>query len=130
MSQNEDSKVDTGKAVLAEVADALKTSSQKVRGRLVDALVERELAKRVDLLDKALVTRAKLNAEVNKIRPKKMYDASGQEVPGFFTAEEVKTLNQAKEKLAKFDRTLEAAFNGEGFDKLAQAVGGGGSSEE
>lgn len=146
MSQNEDTKVSTGTAVLAEVADALKASAPAVRSRLVSALTEREVAKRVDMLDKALVKRAQLQTEVYKIKPPgkklfKLVDGQMQEVEAVFTPEEVKKFNddtkqynkllkEATEKLQKFDAALESAFAGEGFEKLAKQLGGGGNDSE
>lgn len=136
MSQNEDTKVNTGAAVLAEVADALKSSAGVVRNRLVTALTERELVKRVDLLDKALVKRRDLQRDLNKIQPKKPFmtflDGKMVEVAATYTPEEAKQFEkqrkEASEKLAKFDAALEKAFGGEDFDKLANLLGG--KSEE
>lgn len=132
MSQNSDSpQTPTGTTVLAEVADALKGASGAVKQRLVDALVERELVKRVDMLDKALLKRRDLARELAKIQPKKTYKFVGPdqvEVESTYTAEEAKqfqkTLKDATEKVTKFDAALEAAFQGNGFDKLAQLLGG------
>ncbi len=140
MSQNEEVKVNTAQTVIAEVADVLKNSMSSVRSRLVSALTERELVKRVDILDKALTKRAQLQGDLNKIRlPSKkafkLVDGQMQEVEAVFTQEEVKKFNEeskqyakqlkeATEKLQKFDNALERAFAGEGFDKLANLVGG------
>lgn len=135
MSQNEEPKVNTGATVLAEVADVLKGSSGTVRTRLVSALVERELVKRVDLLDKAIVKRQELVRALNKIQPKKMMklvNGKMEEVEALYSSEEakqfMKTVKEATEKLAKFDSAMEEAFNGTGFDKLANMVSG--KSEE
>jgi hypothetical protein len=156
MSQSNDSnQTSTGAGVLAEVATALQGSTGEVRGRLVKALTERELVKRVDLLDKALVKRAQLQNELNGIRPpgKKNFalDANGNmvEVQAVYTPDEVKKhkeelkqyqkkLKEATEKLGKFDKALEAAFGAgpDGTEKLAEAfakltkqvAGGGGES--
>ncbi len=141
MSQNSDTtnQQSTGSNVLAEVADALKASPTEVRTRLVKALTERELAKRVDLLDKALTKRAQLQTELNSIRmpTKKVFKlVDGKMVEAqvelTYSPEEAKKYNEdlkqhnkkvkeATEKLAKFDKTLEAAFGGEGADKLTDA---------
>ncbi len=155
MSQNNDSnQTSTGAGVLAEVAAALQGSSGEVRGRLVKSLTERELVKRVDLLDKALVKRAQLQNELNGIRPpgKKgfaLVDGKMVEVQAVYTPEEVKKhneelkqynkkLKEATEKLSKFDKTLESAFGAgpegtekltEAFAKLAKQVAGGGGSD-
>lgn len=135
MSQNEDVKENTGRTVLAEVADALGKSASNVRTRLVSVLTERELAKRVDLLDKALVKRQALFIEVKKMKPKTLCvlaeDGTTTQVPAPVTAEEAKkfqkALKEAKEKLEKFDVLLEKAFTGaeqDSFDKLAKQVSG------
>lgn len=130
----------------------MKASSGDVRGRLVKALTERELVKRVDLLDKALVKRSQLQNEVNAIRPpsKKAFvlvDGQMQEVQAVYTPEEAKKhneemkqyqkkLKEATDKLANFDKTLEAAFGSEGpeklgdaFTKLGKLLSGGGGNE-
>ena len=129
MSQNETLK-NTSQTVLAEVAEVLNNSASNVRARLVDTLTERELAKRVDLLDKALSKRPQLASELNKVRAKKSYkmgENGPEETEGVLTAEDAKTWKAAKEKLDKFDAALEAAFTSaskESFEKLAAAVGG------
>jgi len=122
---------------------------------LVQALTERELAKRVDLLDKALNKRAQLQNELNSLRlPQKklfkMVDGKMQEVEAVYTQEEVKKLEEeqkqfnkkvkeATEKLAKFDKVLESAFVGDpedpeslakAFTKLTKQVSGGGDSDK
>jgi len=151
MSQNNESKVSTGASVLAEVASALQGSAPQVRGRLVSVLTERELAKRVDLLDKALTKRASLQSELDSIRmpTKKVFHlVDGKMVEAQVTltytpeeakkyAEDLKAHNkkvkEATEKLAKFDKVLEAAFTGDendpealakAFAKLGQLVAG------
>lgn len=155
MSQNNDTtnQTSTGASVLAEVAGALRASPPEIRSRLVQVLTEREKVKRVDLLDKALVKRAQLQNELNAIRPpgKKAHalvDGKMVEVQAVYTPEEVKKFNEetkaynkklkeATEKLAKFDKTLEAAFGSEGEDKVESAyaklakqiAGGGGGSD-
>lgn len=156
MSQNESSNpTTTGTSVLAEVATALQASTGEVRSRLVKALTERELVKRVDLLDKALVRRAQLQGELNNLRfPMKkhfkMVEGKMQEVEALYSQEEVKKFEEerkqfdkkvkdAQEKLAKFDKTLEAAFVGDpndsegltkAFASLAKQMSGGGESEK
>lgn len=150
MSQNSNTP-STGASVLAEVAAALQGSSPQVRSRLVAALTERELAKRVDLLDKALVKRAQLDQELRNLRmPEKkafqLVDGAMKEVAAVvqYTPEEAKKyaedlkahnkkVKEATEKLAKFDSVLEAAFTGDAtnpdalakaFDKLSKQLSG------
>jgi|SRR5579885_1435319 len=130
MSQNENTKPSAAQGVLAEVADALRNSPQTVRSRLVTALTERELAKRVDLLDKGLAKLKEVKKEVDKIRPADMFDSEGNKVPGHFTKQQHEELKKAKEKFAKLERAVEKAFAGEEFDKLANLVAGKGGDDE
>jgi hypothetical protein len=127
---------------------------------LVHALTERELSRRVDLLDKALVKQAQLQSELNSLRfPEKkafkLVDGKMVEVEVTYTPEEAKKfaedlkahqkkVKDATEKLANFEKVLEAAFVGDpgnpealgkAFDKLAKVLSGkdapaGSSSEE
>src|SRR5512144_704974 len=99
MSQSEESKKSTGMDVIAEVADALATSAPTVRAKLVEARVSRELSRRVDLLDKALVKRDQLFVDVKKLRPKMMCvlneDGSSTQVPQPVTPDEAKKFKKA-----------------------------------
>lgn len=130
MSQNENTKLSAAQSVIAEVADALKASPTTVRDRLVAALTERELVKRVDMLDKGLAKVKELKREVDKIRPTDLFDAEGNKVPGHFTKAQHEELKKAKEKFAKLESALEKAFAGEGFDKLSGLVSGKSSDDE
>lgn len=90
----------------------------------MQSLTERELTKRVDLLDKGISQLKILEKEVNKIRPEDVYDANGNKVPGNFTKAQFESLKKAKEKRDKLANALEKAFGGEAFDKLANLVAG------
>ena len=124
MSQNEESKVSTHQTVLAEVAAALQGSSETVKGRLKTALVEREVGKRVDSLDRGLAKLRDLKSEVNKIRPPVSFQADGTKVEGTFSKADFENLKKAREKVAKLEAALEKAFQGQEFDKLNSLLGG------
>mgnify|MGYP005862726183 CR=1 FL=1 len=53
MAEQNETKDSKAQGLLAEVADRIKGSGEAVRQRLVDAMVEKDLAQRVELLDKA-----------------------------------------------------------------------------
>ena len=127
--------------VLAEVASALDKMAEEARSRLRTTLIEREMTRRVDLLDKALVKRQQLFVEVKKLRPQKLFkineDGTSTEVDAPVTADEAKkfakALKEAKEKLEKFDTLLEKAFTNpdkDTFDKLGKQVAGKDSEEK
>ena len=127
MSANDQS-TPTYQTVSAEVAEFLGKSQGTVRDALVKTLTDREVSRRVEALDKALLKRRELQKEVEKIRPKKVYNADGTEAAGTFSQEEFSNLKKAKEKLAKFEAALEKAFAGDAnaFDHLSK----GGDSDK
>ena len=124
MSQNNDTKASTTRTVLAEVAERLESANDTVRTRLRDALVEREVGKRVDLLDKGLAKLRELKREVDKIRPPVAFTADGTKVEGNFDKATFETLKKAREKVTKLETALEKAFQGQEFDKLSNLVAG------
>ena len=124
MSQGEDTKVSTHQSVLVEVADALKASPAQVRSRVVSALVERELVKRVEMLDKGLAKLRDVKRDLDKIRPPVSYTADGQKVEGTFSKADFENLKKARERVTRLESALEKAFAGQEFDKLANLVAG------
>lgn len=130
MSQNEESKASIHQTVLAEVADALKGSNETVRARLKSALVEREVLKRVDLLDKGLLKLREAKNDLNKIRPPVSFQADGTKVEGTFSKADFESLKKAREKVAKLEAALEKALVGQEFDKLGGLVAGKEASPE
>ncbi len=151
MSQNEESKKNTGLAVIAEVADALASSAPEIRQRLVSLRLEREKSRRTNLLDQALVKRDQLQKEVYMVKKpgkpnNKVFNADGTttEVPATYTPEEFKklgedtkkydkALKEANDKLAKFDALLESALTQPSekvFDKLEKQVKGAGGGDD
>lgn len=113
----------TGIDILAEVASTLKSSSETVKKRLVDTLVEREVVNRVDMLDKALVRLKDAKKEFDKIKPDvDSFDADGKLVSSLYSkakADERKKAGELKEKLEK---AIDQALSGESFDKLRELV--------
>jgi hypothetical protein len=105
--------------VLGEVSDLLKNSSEKVKERLVSTLVEREIASRVDLLDKALVKLKEAKKELDKIKPDiETFDEQGNKQAGQFSKAKWEEKKKATENKEKLEKAVEAALSGESFDKL------------
>ena len=133
MSENTENKTESKKSAAStlqeEVATILKDGSDHVKGKLRDLLVEREVSKRVELLDKGMNKLRELRREVDKIRPPTVYNGAGEKVEGNFTNEEWQKKKQAQEKVVKLEKTLENAFAGQDFDKLASLVSGKDNSE-
>ena len=129
MSDNSDVKKSAAVVLQEEVAAVLKDGNEHVKGKLRDLLVEREVSKRVDLLDKGMNKLRELKREVDKIRPPVVFNSAGEKMDGNYSKEDWQKKQQAQEKLAKLEKTLENAFAGQDFDKLASLVAGKDSGE-
>lgn len=123
MSQESETKSTTS-SVLAEVANALEGSPEQIKSRVRDLLVEREVSKRVDLLDKGLAKLRELKREVEKVRVPVSYTLDGQKVEGTLSKQDFEALKKAKEKVAKLEAAMEKAWQGKEFDKLSNLVAG------
>lgn len=110
--------------LLAEVADQIKSSGPQVYDRLRDLLVEREVASRVDLLDRAMKRRRELGIELNKVsRPDVVtYNGDGTEASGTFTKDRLNARKKAQEAVDKFEAALERALVQNDFEKLKNLV--------
>lgn len=111
--------VGAASSLLAEVADRVKGSAPQVRAQLLDNMVSRELAKRVDTLDKALQKRTELARDLNKVnRPdQETFNADGSTATQSYTKARLEEIKKAKEALSKLDNAIEKAFTGD-FQKL------------
>jgi len=102
-------------SLLQSIAERVKASNPTVTERWIDTEVEKEVANRVGLLDKAMQKRFTCMTELNKInRPDVVtYDSSEQIVSGTYTKDRLKAIKDAKEALAKVENALEKAFAGD-----------------
>lgn len=110
----------------SDVATIIANSGAEVRKRVVDALVEKELNERVELLSKGLVKRDQAFQEVCKVNKpdQSLYDADGEEVQSLYSSVRLKELKEAKEKLANIDAALAKALNTPyDFEKLKKLCG-------
>ncbi len=126
MSQNEDTKTNVAQTVLVEVADVLKASTPTVRSRLVSSLVEREVTRRVDLLDKGLNKLKSAKKELDKIKPDvETFSEAGEKLASTFSKAKFEERKKALEAFEKLSKAVEAAFAGESgdcFNKLEELV--------
>ena len=111
--------------LLSQVSETLKASAPNVQERLKNLLVERELASRVDVLDKALSKAKEAKKELDKIRPDQVQiDTQGAKTETF-SASAWESRKKAQEQLDKLNRAIEAALLGEApdaFSKLRELV--------
>lgn len=118
----QDSKETKAQGLLADVASRIKESGPQVYARLRDAMVEKEIASRVDLLDKAFQKRFQLLTDLRKVdRPdQETYNADGSVATASYTKPRLEEIRKAKEALAKHENALEKALASNDFSKLKE----------
>lgn len=110
-------------SLLSEVSEGIASSNETVIGRVRDMLVEKEVATRVDTLDKAIQKRRQLAKELAKVnRPDNVqYDSDGNEVSGTYSKDRLQARKKAREALEKLEKAIEAAMtsgDGSAWGKL------------
>lgn len=104
----------------------VKQETGEIRKRVVDALVEDEVAARADLLAKALAKRKAQAKELEKIRPDNVgHTADGNKVFEHFSKARLGERQKAEKTLAKLDNAINAAIckaDYEGLKKITQSV--------
>lgn len=108
--------------VLTEVSGRIKDSNQEVRTRVVNSLVEREVSKRADTLDKALAKYKELTNNSKRSKPDQVaFDAAGAKVETYSKAKfEEKQKND--QRLKKLSDAIDAALNNGEFGKLTEVL--------
>lgn len=105
-------------AVLTEVTKNIDASPPIVREKLIAALTDREVAIRVDKLDKALAKRREMENDLRKIKPDvETFDADGKVTSQSYTKAKAEELKKAREQLAKLESAFDKAIEGD-FGKL------------
>lgn len=109
-------------SVMEEVTSAIATQSSTVREMVVSKLVQRELEKRAENLDKALQKRKELFVDLRKVEKPDVehFDAEGKSCGGVFTKERRDAIATAKQKLVKLDDAITQAIVSNVWDKLAE----------
>ena len=112
--------------VLSEVAEQLKNSAPAVQDQLKKVLVERELNKRVDILDKALTKLSELKRDVSKVKPDvETFNEDGTKVSALFSKAKLEERKKAQEALDKLTKLIEVALSptpGDAFSKLSEQI--------
>lgn len=110
--------------VLKDVADKIDASGPIVRERVVSLLVEREVATRTDVLDKALVKRTEIERELRKIKPDiEAFDVEGKVVRQDYSKARFEELKKKREELERIEKALDKALVDNDFSKLKEVVG-------
>ena len=117
-----ETKENKAQGLLADVADRIRESGPAVYSRLRDAMVEKEIAERVSLLDKGLQKRFQLTTELRKVNKpdQETFNADGSLASGTYTKARLEEIKKAKEALAKHESALEKALASNDFSKLKE----------
>lgn len=111
-----------------DVAAQLAASGPKVRGIVVDLMVEKEIEKRKAAV---LATIDKLEAKTKELRKAEKsgtttYDANGAPTGAFtFTKDQAESMKKLREEIAKLEGALTKALNDSDFTKLNELSSGG-----
>lgn len=118
-------------AVLAEVAEQIKGSNTLVRKRVVDALVEKEVASRAELLDKSLAKLVELDRGLKKLKPDVETVDVGGAVTAVFSKKAYEERKKSVERKEALEKAIEAALEGsnEQWGKLREALQKAGSDK-
>lgn len=110
-------------ALLNQITDKVKGSSEALRQKVVDELASQQIADRAKLLVSALDRAKELERETRKLEKPDItqFDAEGKEV-NMFSKSAVEAKKKHQEKVEKFDKAFDKAFNGEDFEPLKQIM--------
>lgn len=109
---------------LSSVKEKVSASTTDVLDRAKTALVEKELVERKDAFLAALNKLQELQREGKKIKPDdERFDADGKLVSAAYSKAKVEELKKHKEQVAKVEKAIAKAFEGD-FSKLKEAAQG------
>lgn len=126
-NENSEEKTSAVTDLLTEVATKIGESTPAVKDRVRDMLVEREVAKRVETLEKAVAKRRDLTKAFNKVNraDNVVEDAEGKVLMAGYTDARRKEIKKAREQLEKLEKAIEAAMtsaDGGAWGKLRDLV--------
>lgn len=108
-----------------DIAAKIAEINPLVKDRAVEAIVEREVAKRANTIVSGLDKLRTLNNDLKKIKPDQIvYDGEGKVQSEGWTQAQLKKLAEAKAACKKLDAAIEKALNGDLGD-LNNIVGKG-----
>jgi hypothetical protein len=118
----QDPKVSKAQNLLAEVADRVKESGPQVYARLRDAMVEREISSRADLMEKAFQRREQLQLDFRKVNKpdNETFNADGTTANASYSKPRLEEIKKAREVLEKLESAMEKALVGNDFKALKE----------
>lgn len=111
--------------LLAEVAEKIDGSNSAVRGRVVEAMVEKTVAQRAELLEKSLVKLGDLRKELYKLGPDAVTFEGPERVKReAYTKPQLDARTKAEENITKMETAIENALKGgkDTWKKLSEAL--------
>jgi nitrate reductase NapAB chaperone NapD len=110
--------------LLGTVAEKIGASGPAIRERVIDTLVEREVAARTDVLDKALAKRSEIGRELQKLQKPDVeaYDVEGKLVSATFSKARTEELKKKREEQERLEKAIDKALVDNDFAKLKEIV--------
>lgn len=106
------------------VAERLAASSNIVAERVITALLEETLSKRVSQISECLTLQDKINKELKKLTPDNItYQADGTVLYSGYTKQRLEDINKTKKKLDTITKAIDDALVGN-FDKITNVISG------
>lgn len=107
-------------SVLSSISERLKDSGDAVRDKVIEGRVQAEISKRAGALEKALDARSTADKELKKLEKfdVKIHSKDGGVAHEGFSPERMKQIEQARGKLNKIDKAIEAALTNNEWGKL------------
>jgi len=102
-------------SITEEVAKGI-ASNEKIKDIVVKTLVDKEVLRRANSIVSAIDKIPELDKELNKIKPdiSAQYDANGHEINrAAFSKEKIKQVNEIKGRIAKLEKAINKALEGD-----------------
>ena len=112
---NEDNNISKAFYLINAIKDKVKKSDKVVENRVVDMLVEKQVAARANKLVKALETISSLQKDLEKLKGPDniLYNADGKVTQELFSKERINQIKEHTKKIEKLHKTINNALNGD-----------------
>jgi hypothetical protein len=111
------------KELQQQISEKIKGSTDQVSGRVIDQLVEAEVAKRAESIATGLDIEKRLSLDLKKIKPdQKIVDAEGKLIQEGFSPAKQQDLQKLTERLQRCQAALDKAIGEQDFQKLNEVI--------
>jgi hypothetical protein len=105
------------------IKETVQNSGPKIKETYVNAQVEKEITKRVDLLGKLIELLSSLRKNLNKVKPDVFtYNEIGEVVSSSYSKNVVESRKKLVEGVQKAEKTLDLALNNNDYNNVDQVL--------